>query len=222
MTRWWAFLGAAWLASHAQAGGHFDVDDAGTLDPGQCQYEIWAGHSTRRVVNFFHLGPACRVGPVELGINYDALRGTDDRLDLLGPQVKWTFFGQSPDAVLAAALSVGVFHDLRQGGRWGAQWVVPVTWHVSEPFFVHANLGQDWSPGDGARTPRAGIAIEWTLNPQFSLIGEYNRAFELTTTRAGLRYSITPLISVDVSLARIGPNGVRAFVVGLNHEFKRP
>lgn len=210
------------MGSPATAGGHFDVDDAGTLDPGQCQYEAWAGHTTVKTVDFFHLGPACRVGPVELGLNYDYLGATQNRYDLLGPQAKWTFYGQGADAVLAAAVSVSAFHDLKQGGKWGGQWVVPVTWHVFAPLFFHANLGEDWTPDTGERSKRGGVAVEWTLTPKYTLIAEYNHAFGLDTSRAGLRYSITPLISIDVSAARIGTQGEHSFVIGINHEFARP
>jgi hypothetical protein len=52
-----------------------------------------------------------------------------------------------------------------------------------------------------------------------SLIAERNRAAGLWTSRIGGRFSITPLISVDVSTSRTGPQGVRGFVIGLNHEF---
>jgi len=61
-----------WLfAVNARAGGHFDVDDAFTLDPGQCQNETWYGRFGTEPVTDFHLGPACRVGPVELSANFD-------------------------------------------------------------------------------------------------------------------------------------------------------
>jgi hypothetical protein len=35
----------AFASLGAHAAGHFDVDDAGTLDPGQCQYETWWGRA---------------------------------------------------------------------------------------------------------------------------------------------------------------------------------
>ena len=38
-------LGVAAMQVHAA--GHFDIDDAGTLDPGQCQYEVWVGRGSR-------------------------------------------------------------------------------------------------------------------------------------------------------------------------------
>ena len=123
---WLLVVAWAWAAT-AQAGGHFDVDDAGMLAPGECQYEVWGGHGTPRSIDFAHLGPACRVGPVELGLNVDWAKGDFDRVDLLGPQVKWVFFGQEEGASLAVALSVGAVYDVRKDGRWGGQLILPLT-----------------------------------------------------------------------------------------------
>lgn len=209
------------VAATARAGGHFDVDDAGTLDPGQCQYETWAGRIGSEPVRVFHLGPACRVGPVELGANIDRYSAPDGRTTTLGPQLKWTFLGQGAEARLAAAVSASTTFDLTHGGRAGGQLVIPVSWRAVDPLWIHANLGTDWATGTGTRTGRAGLAGEWALNDRVSLIVERNKSFELWTSRAGLRFSLTPLVSIDVSASRTGPQGVRGFVIGLNHEFKR-
>jgi hypothetical protein len=48
------------------------------------------------------------------------------------------------------------------------------------------------------------------------------KAFDNWITRIGVRYSLTRLISLDISAARTGPSGVRGYVIGLNHEFSRP
>jgi len=61
--------------------------------------------------------------------------------------------------------------------------------------------------------------VEWALNDAVSLIAERNRASGAWTSRVGGRFSLTPLISVDVSASRTGPQGIRGFVVGLNREF---
>ncbi|VTU35893.1 hypothetical protein [Variovorax sp. PBL-E5] len=211
----------ALTAATARAGGHFDVDDAGTLDPGQCQYEVWAGRTGIEPLRVFHLGPACRVGPVELGLNVDRYSGPDGRIATFGPQLKWTFLGVGADDRLSAAVSASTTWDLTRGGRAGGQFVVPVSWRALDSLWVHVNLGADWATGTGARTGRGGLAGEWAMNDRVSLIVERSRAFEIWTTRAGLRFSLTPLISIDVSASRTGPQGVRGFVIGLNHEFKR-
>ena len=206
----------------AQAAGHFDVDDAGTLDPGQCQYETWWGRTGVEPVTGFHIGPACRVGPVELGLNFDRLSVQGVHSVIGGPQLKWTFLGQAADAPFSAAVSMSTVSDLKRGGRMGGQFVVPMTWRPTGSLQLHANFGADWALGTGQRTPRGGLAVEWALNDAVSLIAERNRASGVWTSRVGGRFSLTPLISVDVSASRTRPPGARGvtgFVVGLNHEF---
>lgn len=203
----------------AQAAGHFDVDDAGVLDPGQCQYETWWGRTGTEPVTGFHIGPACRVGPVELGLNFDRLSVEGVHTVTGGPQVKWNFLGQAADAPFSAAVSMSTVSDLRRGGRMGGQFVVPLTWRPTSSLQVHANLGADWALGTGVRTPRGGVAVEWAWNDTVSLIAERSKAAGVWTSRIGGRFSITPLISVDVSASHSGPRGVRGFVIGLNHEF---
>ncbi|MFH0130443.1 hypothetical protein ACGLHS_09535 [Variovorax sp. VaC1] len=203
----------------AQAAGHFDVDDAGTLDPGQCQYETWWGRTGTEPVTGFHIGPACRVGPVELGLNFDRLSVEGVHTVTGGPQIKWNFLGQAADAPFSAAVSMSTVSDLRRGGRMGGQFVVPLTWRPTSSLQVHANVGADWALGTGVRTPRGGVAVEWAWNDTVSLIAERSKAAGVWTSRIGGRFSITPLISVDVSASHSGPRGVRGFVIGLNHEF---
>lgn len=227
MIRGELLLGAGlWLASHAHAGGHFDVDDAGTLDPGQCLVEAWVSHTrTEPALHGQHLGPACRVGPVELGLNLDRFALSGERSQVFaGPQVKWTFHGQAADAPLSAAIAGSVGFDVTHGRRNGGQVLLPVTWRVSEPLQLHFNLGVDWAPFTGKRSARGGAQVEYAFNPAWSVIAEYNRAFNLWTTRGGVRYSFTPLVSLDVTAARIGSGSEAAhsFFVGLNYEFTRP
>jgi len=202
-----------------QAAGHFDVDDAGTLDAGQCQYEAWWGRTGPEPVTGLHIGPSCRVGAVELGLNIDRLSAQGAHSVTAGPQVKWNFHGAAADAPLSAALSLGAVFDVTRGGRAGGQLVLPVTWRPTGSLQIHANLGADWATGTGARTPRGGLAVEWALDDKVALIAERSRASGVWTSRIGGRFSLTPLISVDVSASRTGPQGVRGFVVGLNHEF---
>lgn len=220
--RWASVLGLV-ASGGAWAGGHFDVDDAGTLAPGRCQYEAWLSRSPGHAAaadNNLHLGPACRVGPVELGFNIDRFGVRGDRASLLlGPQLKWTFFGAGPDAHWSAALSAALGVDAARGGRWGGQFVVPITWTVTDRLHLHANLGADWSTGDGNRTVRKGLALAWTLSDALSLIVERNRASGLWASRVGARISLTPDTSVDLGLMRLGPDRLRTFTLGLNREF---
>ena len=216
----WLLAAACGLAgTGAQAAGHFDVDDAGTLDPGQCQYEAWWGRTGPEPVIGLHIGPSCRVGSVELGLNLDLFSAAGMQWVVAGPQQNCNFFGAAAPAPWSAALSLGAAFDLTRGGRAGGQFVLPVTWRPTGSLQIHANLGADWATGTGARTPRGGLAAEWALDDKVSLIAERSRAAGVWTSRIGGRFSLTPLISVDVSASRTGPQGVRGFVVGLNHEF---
>jgi hypothetical protein len=159
---------------------------------------------------------------VELGFNIDRISVAGEHSHVFGPQLKWTFLGQESEAPWSAALSMSASAERpRHGGRSGGQFVVPVTWRASDSLQVHANLGADWATGTGLRTGRGGLAGEWALNSTVSLIAERNRAFGAWTSRVGARFSLTTLISIDISAARTGPEGVRSFTVGLNHEFGR-
>jgi len=209
------------LALQVHAAGHFDIDDAGTLDPGQCQYEVWGGRFGTAPVTDYHVGPACRVGPVELGFNIDRASVPGDKAYGAGPQLKWTFMGEQEDSRLSAALFFSAVWDATHGGRAGGQFVVPVTWHPLESLYVNANLGYDWTPGSGERTGRGGLQGAWAVHDKLYLVFERFRAFDTWTSRAGVRFNLTPTISVDLSAARSGPDGVRGYAIGLNQVFSR-
>lgn len=214
------------LAGAAQAGGHLDVDDAGMLDPGQCQYETWYGRAGAEPVTVLHFGPTCRVGPVELGLNLDRFRvAGEPHAFAIGPQIKWTWFGQAPDARLSGAVSAGATWDRTNRGRPGRQLLFPFTWRAADSLQVHLNLGADWAPVTGERTGRGGVGTEWAITQQVALLAERNRAGGQWTSRAGARINITPLVSIDITASqttRPGPGHQRGFYVGLNHEFARP
>lgn len=203
----------------ARAGGHFDVDDADTLDPGRCQVELWAGSAGSPSTGFQHIGPACRVGAVELQLNVDRSHGADPQALSAGPALKWRWLGAGDD-VLRAAAEFGIARDLRRRGAPSRQWLLPLTWQPRPDLQVHANVGADWSSPSGVRTPRRGLAAEWAADERVSVIVERNKAQRTWTTRAGLRLALTPAASVDLSAARARPGGA-VFVLGLNCEFGR-
>lgn len=205
----------AWAAA-AHAGGHFEVDDAGTLDAGQCQVELWGSHGQRSGANLWHVGPSCGVGMIELGINADATQGKV-QADLLGPQVKWTFFGREANAPVSAAVSGGAQKDVRNGGRWGGQGLLALSWQALEPLVFNANVGGDWAPVDGARSSRGGLQIQWTVRPDLALIAERNRSFSQWGNRVGFGWQVAPRTSIDFSVARIGlGGGDTVYTVGVN------
>lgn len=206
----------------ASAGGHFDVDDARMLDAGECQYEVWASRfrgAPSQSVTGQHVGPACRVGPVELGFNIDryTTRGEPTAV-WAGPQLKWTFYGRQDDAPLAVAVAANATIDTRQGGRLGGQFVIPVTWRASDRLQFHVNMGSDWLPVTGDRTRRVGMTGEWALGNRVSLIAERIRAFDVWTSRVGTRFALTGSTSVDLSASR-DSDKVRGLIVGINQVF---
>jgi hypothetical protein len=162
------------------------------------------------------------VGPVELGLNLDRFSAQGVHSVVAGRSSNGTSSGRRPTRHSARRLSMGAMFDLTRGGRAGGQFVLPVTWRPNDSLQMHANLGADWATGTGvAHVARAGWRPEWALDDKVSLIAERNRASGVWTSRIGGRFSLTPLLSVDVSASRTGPQGVRGFVVGLNHEFGR-
>ena len=212
----WA-VALAWLlvASGARAmGGHFDVDDATVLAPGRCQIELWAvrGESARAL----HAGPACRVGPVELGLVLDRLSNDEERNRVLGTQFKvaTTWLPQ---------LEVGfVVSALRDTTRDVTLLTVyaPATWLVSESVQLHANIGADRFSNRDA-TLRIGAAGEWAIDSRVTLLAERLQVFGLITTRVGVRVALGEHASVDFSGARISGSGNRLWGLGWSWEFGR-
>lgn len=212
-----ASLAVFTAAAHA-AGGHFDVDDATVLDPGHCQYEAWLVRAPSASGTAAHLGPGCRVGPVEVGVNIDRVRLAGNNRTLLGPQLKWVV---DP---LVDKLSVGVAWsascDLTNHGPVAQTAYVPVTWWVAEKFWLHANLGTDRDFA-GTRWRRQGLSGEWAASDRFTVIGERVKIVGDWTSRLGGRVNLSSTLSVDLSAARNGPRGERVYVVGLNQESVR-
>lgn len=211
------------LASHCSmvtqafaAGGHHAVDDAATLEPGQCQLESWSDRERGGGRTLLHIGTACRVGAVELGLNLDGSRSAGADLTLAGPQLKWAH-------PLTPSLSVGVVLSAgwqnRGPGFAGSSIVFPLTWQVSETLLFHVNLGRDFRR-QGPDFTRAGSALEWSAWPRWSLIVERFREIGLDAARLGTRYAPNPNVSIDLSQARgLGGEVPSWWTFGVNWQF---
>ena len=180
--------------AHA-AGGHHAVDDAAILEPGQCQLESWVDRQSGGDRTLFHVGPACRLGPIEIGLNLDHAHTTGSgSITVLGPQLKW-----------ARALSV----EWSVGAVVSTAWkdnnphhvvttlVLPLTWEPTEVIRIHANVGRDFWRGD-RDTKRAGAAVEWAPSETWSFVVERFREVDINFWRAGVRYALSPVLSVDI------------------------
>lgn len=200
------------------AGGHFDVDDATVLDPGHCQYEAWIVRALAAGATVAHLGPGCRVGPVELGVNVDRWSVAGGGRTLLGPQLKWVVDPLVDK--LSAGLAWSAFYDLTNHGRPAQTLYAPFTWWAAEKLWIHANIGLDRDPA-GTRRRRQGVSGEWAASDKFTVIAERLKIVGDWTSRLGGRFNLSETLSVDLSAARFGPRGERVYVIGVNQEFAR-
>ena len=205
--------------SAVRAAGHLDVDDPYTLSPGECQVETWAGRASSDRAKLWHVGPACQLGPVQIGLNIDGANLPGERSVEVGPSVKWNFYGDS-DSLFAAGVSAALTFDAREGGRQGGQLLLPVAWHPTQTFWLYGNIGSDWATGTGARTGRGGLGLEWHFVPdKLALLAERNRAGGEWTTRAGFRYFVTPALNLDLTASRVDGARYTGFILGLRYGF---
>jgi len=219
---WSAALGLACLlgiGSEARAaGGHHAVDDAAILDPGSCQLELWIDHAAEGRGTLLHAGPACRVGPVELGLNLDRFHA-DGRGTVMagGLQLKWA-------RELVPALSAGVVIAAavrdHEPNFIGTSVVLPLTWQASESLRVHVNAGRDFLQR-AANPSRSGAAVEWDANAGWSLVAERFREVGLDFWRAGIRYAPRPDFSVDLSRAEGMAGAPDRWALGVTFAFSR-
>lgn len=211
--RLWAAYVLGLAATQAQAaGGHHAVDDAAILDPGQCQVETWTDWRSRNPQGLVHVGPACRIGPVELGLNLERERSDSNggRILRAGPQLKWAF-------AIDERLSVGVLATAgwqgtapRQGRATSLRLasgsvVIPVTWQIDEHWRAHLDVGRDFHRAQPS-TSHSGAAIEWSAFSSVSFVAERFREGGSNAWRAGLRWTPVQALSIDLSRAR----GLRA------------
>ena len=198
----------------AAAGGHFEVDDAALLPPQRCQVELWALRG--EVLRLAHFGPACRVGPVEVGLAFDRLSEDAQHDAIAGIQVKWA-------TALAPQLEVGLVASASRDTTRGVNlWTVyaPLTWSATDSLQLHANLGGD-SLGQRGTTKRLGIGGDWAPDRRFTLLAERLWALDVAVTRVGLRVAVGESATIDASGARLSGSGNRIWGLGLAFEFGR-
>ena len=207
------------FAAHAgAAGGRFDVDDATVVDPGRCQVEAWVVRAPAAAATIAHLGPGCRVGPVEVGINLDRFSTSGNGRTLLGPQLKWVV--DPLVGKFSAGVAWNASYDLTNRGRPAQTIYLPFTWWAAEKLWVHANIGMDRDFA-GTRWHRQGLSGEWAVSDKFTVIGERVKFLGDWTSRLGGRFNVSETLSIDLSAARFGPRAARVYVIGLNQEFTR-
>ncbi len=204
------------IGGHA-AGGHHAVDDASTLDPGQCQVEVWIEQAPGRQLQ--HLGPACQAWGVEIGLNLErSATSAEPTLISKGLQLKWA-------RELAPGFSLGAV--------WAAGWqsgsprfaghslLIPLTWTPRDEMALHLNVGRDF-PAQAASVTHYGIAFEWQPDAHWQGLIEGWHDGRGAQGRGALRYLVNERVSVDISRARVlkAPGG-SWWTLGLNWAFER-
>lgn len=204
------------FAGHA-AGGHHAVDDASTLDPGQCQVEVWTEQAPGHQLQ--HVGPTCQAWGMEIGLNLErnANRAAPTQRSA-GFQLKWA-------REVAPGFSLGAI--------WAAGWqsgsprftghavLVPLSWNPREDLALHLNLGLDL-PSQAASVRHYGVALEWQPSEHWQGLLEAWRDGLGPQDRVGLRYLFSERLSVDLSRARaIRSTGASWWTLGLNWAFDR-
>ncbi len=214
-----ALVACAWTATGHAAGGHFAVDDAAILDPGQCQVEVWRDGADH-VGSVWPVGPACRVGPFEFAVNADRV-GVRDRptQTLLGPQIKWA--APIDDRLSIGLVAVATWRDATPRYA-GTTLYVPLTVLLAESLHMHVNVGQDWLH-DGPDRGRGGISLELQATPAWALIGERFRQLGGDFARVGVHWQPGDAIGFDLSRARgLGAASTSGWAIGVSWAFTGP
>lgn len=159
--------------SLARAGNPMNVDDAGIVDKGTCQIEIWSELS--RSSDEYWVAPACNLGGnLELslgaGLQDESGAATGKNLTV---QAK-TLVVEDLAQHLNIAIAVGYFYNHFDGGNLN-EWSInlPVTKGLgSESLLWHNNLGTIYEQEDKHWLFTWGTGLEYELNATFSLYAE--------------------------------------------------
>jgi len=212
-------VASLWAAKGHAAGGHFAVDDAAIADVGTCLVETWwerADHGG----SLLHLGPACRVGPVELGLNADRIQPRDGApLTPVSAQIKWVAPIDDRVSVGLAALVAWQGSSPRYAG---ANLYAPLTLRVADALLLNVNVGRDWLHDLPTRW-RAGASLEWQATPAWTIIGERFRQYGGDFARLGVRWQQSDSLAFDLSRAGdLGASSIRTWTLGANWTFGAP
>lgn len=214
-----ALLYGAALPGAQAAGGHHALEDAALLETGKCQVEVWSDRYNGGQRSLWHVGPACRVGPVELGLNFD--RAREDGMGRTGSVVSQLKWATPLNDRWSTGLVLGAGWQDRSPGYLGSSLIVPLTWQPADRWMVHANAGRDFRH----RQPdsnRAGLGVEWAATSAWTLVGERFREGGAGFYRLGTRWSLDPSLSIDLSRASgLGGGAPAWWTLGVNWVFDR-
>ena len=209
-----------WPALCFGAGGQFAVDDAAVLDKGRCQVEIWGDSEHRAPTRVTHLGPSCRAGPVELGLNIDRLPNADaDSTTLAGVQAKWA-------TALTDRLSVGAVAAAARDATHGRDTVTtvyaPVTFKASNAVALNVNLGWDFFQHLSTQQ-HSGVSIDWAPVKPLTFTAERFRQNGNDAARVGVHWDACSWFAVETSRNwSLETGGPRGWTLGIVVGFPAP
>jgi hypothetical protein len=231
-TRWMHTMGLCGLLSlslPAHAGRPLATDDAGTLEPGDCELESYAGHGRANDA------PSSQRLSAQLGCG--ALKGTQvalaavrDRSD--GQQVQTlnltgkTRLHQAADDGPSFALAYGLSWQRTTGSALRHECGLLngiMSWPVSDDLTLHANLGWSHNQSVRADTTNWSVAIEHGVGHGIDLMAEIlddDRSHQ-PWLQTGMRWAAVPdKLFLDASLgAQSGSRHARAVTLGLRYAF---
>jgi len=210
---------AATVAPVQAAGGHHTVDDAALLEPGQCQLEVWFEREAGNARSLLHAGPACRAGPVQLGLALDRERSdASPATSSFSAQLKWA---RPLDERWSVGAVLALAGQDRSPRYVGSTIVIPVTWKATDTLLAHLNVGRDFRHRQRDLN-RAGLALEWAPLETGSLVAERYWEGGAHFRRVGARWALTPSTNIDLSQAR-GLHGSAPawWTLGLSWTFER-
>jgi hypothetical protein len=217
--RAWALLAGSLCVTAVMAGGHYAVDDAAILEPGNCQVETWLTRADDRG-RLLHAGTGCRVGPLELGVAAEHERLADARDTGYGLHAKWA---TELLPAFSAGLSLSAGWQAHAQPRYqGSALSGLFSWSPRDDLALHLNLGRDFVRGD-SDLDRSGASVVWTARPGWSLIGERYLEARTHFVRVATRWVVSDAWSLDFSRAhRLHGPGESSWTIGATWQFARP
>jgi hypothetical protein len=198
-------------------GGHYPVDDADIVAPGDFQIETWYSHLNNRQSEFGFLPAMTLFDRVEITAGYYRLQVGSEYFDRFEPAAKWQF-APIEDGAIASALAVTVGYE---DGEW-SDWLVnaPVSYAMAQaPFVFHLNAGWIHEREDSSDHLFTGAAVEWSASDRFDLIAQVYRegADEDAEAQIGVRAGVGGGVEhLDIAVGRnLGRDGDWFMTAGL-------
>jgi hypothetical protein len=202
-------LGLAGADARADRHG---VEPAPMLGRGDCESEFTLDR-LQGGVGMAELELACRVGPVQLGGQAEYRRDRPDSATSWSAELKWSR--------TLGDWHLGVFlqneWEAHQRPRHTGTAVTGLaSYGLREDLQLHLNLGREFAHR-GEDSARAGIGVEWTIIPRWTVLGERFVRDETHFARASVRWAAGHNWTLELARAQrlAGPEPSR-WILGIN------